>query len=339
MIELKGLVLASCLAVVFMLLFGCTGQSSPAPQPMPQAPAQNVSPPAPAPLAKPTPTPESVQNNSLKTVPRNGYINLKEIGGEGLNVMSVWKPNASVSSDGKFTTEVSSIGAQLVIVTDKNGEVRASAISLPEDENLVFDAKSTTKASLWLGGSATQEEGTKALALIETFKCYPDMYAYMKANLKQKSLTKIANFSNSEYMDLQIKCSKEILSLIKMPSISEEAKITQSESNWKSARPLIIFEHSLSASSGNGILAIQNMDASGTMTVNSISLTTGSTTKTVSTKMAFAPGELKRYPVNIGLVGEANQIYELQISINYTDSNGKQNVETGGSHALVGRYV
>jgi hypothetical protein len=68
---------------------------------------------------------------------------------------------------------------------------------------------------MWAGGSATQEDGTKALALMEAFKCYPGLYAYMKSNLRQKSLSKIANFSNTEYMGLQMQCANETLELIK----------------------------------------------------------------------------------------------------------------------------
>jgi len=158
---------------------------------------------------------EVTQDKNNQTRTRNGYVDLNEIGGEGLTVVSVFKPNTSVSPDGSFDTIVSAVGAQLVMVTDKNKELRATAISLPEDKLLVFDAKSTTKASMWIGGSATQEEGEWALALMETYKCYPNLYAYMKSNLKQKSLSKITNFSNTEYMNLQMQCANETLELIK----------------------------------------------------------------------------------------------------------------------------
>jgi len=45
---MKGLVLASCVAAVLMLLFGCAAQQSPAPQPVP--PAQNATPPVAEPV-------------------------------------------------------------------------------------------------------------------------------------------------------------------------------------------------------------------------------------------------------------------------------------------------
>jgi len=90
----------------------------------------------------------------MKTRARSGYVNRSEIGGDGLIVVSVWKPNATVMPDGSFTTEVSTIGAQLIMLLDKDNKARATAISLPEDTfPLVFDAKSTTKASMWIGGS------------------------------------------------------------------------------------------------------------------------------------------------------------------------------------------
>ncbi|MCX6769638.1 MAG: hypothetical protein NT051_03080 [Candidatus Micrarchaeota archaeon] len=216
-------------AVLAFLIFGCIGAPSAdnarkqneSEAPFPSAQAHTLSKQAP-PVQEPAITspaqqakPEVMQTPNSLAKTRDGYVNLDEIGGENLTVVSFFKLSSLVSANGSFATKVSSRGAQLVMVVDKNRTVRASAVSLPDDKLLVFDAKSTTKASMWAGGSATQEEGTAALAIMETLKCYPGMYAYMKTNLKQKPLAQIANVSNSEYAGLEFQCANEIAELTK----------------------------------------------------------------------------------------------------------------------------
>jgi hypothetical protein len=152
---------------------------------------------------------------NVKTKARSGYVNKNEVGGEGLMVISAWKPNATVMPDGSFTTIVSATGAQLIMLIDKNSAPRATAISLPEDTApLVFDAKSTTKASMWFGGSENQTVAEQAMAFMETMECYPSLYSYMKSNLKQKSMAEIVNFSNKEYLAIQLNCTGQIMGMI-----------------------------------------------------------------------------------------------------------------------------
>ena len=210
------------LVIAALLVFGCTGEQAPKISGAPTAPPGNAKPQvaAPRPPAPPAQEPQTDQGKifgqDVKTKARSGYVNESEIGGEGLVVVSVWKPNATVMPDGSFTTEVSTTGAQLVMLLDKDKKARATAISLPEDASpLVFDAKSATKASMWIGGSANQSVAEEAMAFMETMDCYPSLYSYMKANLKQKSLSEISNFSNKEYMDIQMNCSSQILAMVK----------------------------------------------------------------------------------------------------------------------------
>lgn len=150
------------LVVVVLLVFGCAQASeqapnvSGAPQNKPAVKQQTGLPQPQAPAVQETPAANQskIFGQDMKTRARSGYVNRSEIGGDGLIVVSVWKPNATVMPDGSFTTEVSTIGAQLIMLLDKDNKARATAISLPEDTfPLVFDAKSTTKASMWIGGS------------------------------------------------------------------------------------------------------------------------------------------------------------------------------------------
>ena len=214
------------LVLVALLAFGCAqaGEQTKvsggpqAPQPAgnakQQAPTQQ--PQAPAVNDATADSQHIVLGTNMTTRARSGYVNKNEIGGDGLSVMSIWKLNATVMQDGSFTTEVSAVGAQLVALADKDKKLRAMAISLPEDTGpLVFDAASTTKASMWFGGSENQSVATQAMAFMETMDCYPSFYGYMKANLKERSLSEIANITNKEYFDIQMNCSSQIAGMLR----------------------------------------------------------------------------------------------------------------------------
>ncbi len=143
---------------------------------------------------------------TTSTVERQGYVNLEEIGGDDLKVISAWADDAPVAPDGTFTTTVSGEGSQLVFL--KSGDdVWATAISLPEDQELVFDVESTVKASLWVGGSMDQNEAEDQLERIESLPCYPNVYSYIEGKLQH---TPLSNFSlGEEYMGIIIECFQE----------------------------------------------------------------------------------------------------------------------------------
>ncbi|MCX8175315.1 MAG: hypothetical protein N3E51_03865 [Candidatus Micrarchaeota archaeon] len=218
----KNVFLLGFLALILFLAFGCAGQAvsqdtqkpqaeaAPSPPTSSSQPASEPSSAAPAPPKKQ----ESEETGMPDQKVVRGRVNLDEVGGESLKVSSVFKLNSSVEPDGSFSTVVSATNIQLIFVNDKDGQLRATAISVP-DEPLVVDAKSTTKALLWVGFSVKSEEGSKALAYMEKLNCYPDLYAYVKANLKKKSLSQISNISNAEYVEIQKRCTDEILGLMK----------------------------------------------------------------------------------------------------------------------------
>ena len=210
-------------AVATLAMFGCAqageqptnaGGKQSAPAGTPNPPSTPPQPQAPA-VNNTTGSQHTILGTNMTTRARSGYVNRNEIGGDGLSVISAWKPNATVMQDGSFATEVSAIGAQLVALADKDKKLRAMAISLPEDTApLVFDAASTTKASMWFGGSENQSVAEEAMAFMETMDCYPSLYSYMKTGLKQNSLSDIANISNKKYFDIMMNCSNQIVGMM-----------------------------------------------------------------------------------------------------------------------------
>jgi hypothetical protein len=128
------------------------------------------------------------------------------------------------------------------------------------------------------------------------------------------------------------------------PGMSTDAKMAQSASYWKGAKPFAIIEHSMVASTNNGTLVMQNMDSTGTITLNTITLVGngGSGTATTTTSgYAFAPGEMVKVYVNntAGAGVAAGRVYDLQVTINYTTSNDLRSTQYGGSKTLTGRYI
>ena len=85
------------------------------------------------------------------------------------------------------------------------------------------------------------------------------------------------------------------------PGMATDAKMTQSDSYWKGARPFAIIEHAMVAATNNGTIVVQNMDSSGTVTLDSITLVGNGGSGTASITRpgyAFAPGEIFKISVN-----------------------------------------
>jgi hypothetical protein len=128
------------------------------------------------------------------------------------------------------------------------------------------------------------------------------------------------------------------------PGISTDAKITQSQTYWKSARPFAIQEASITTG-GVAVLILQNMEASGSLTVTGIELakTSGNGTGSQSTQITLAPGDTANYTIS-NMTGAmtgtptAGSTYDLRVTINYLTSNGVNMTQFGGSKTLVGKY-
>ena len=152
---------------------------------------------------------ETLTQPEIETRERNGYVNLSEIGGENLHVLSAWDLDSPVEDDGTFTTTVSAVGSQMIFLMDENNETWATAISLPEDAGrLVFDVESTTIASLWVGGAVDQETAEREVQWVKGLPCYPELYDYLQNNLPTTSFAEI--FKSDEYHSLINICAKEI---------------------------------------------------------------------------------------------------------------------------------
>ena len=118
------------------------------------------------------------------------------------------------------------------------------------------------------------------------------------------------------------------------PGLSTDAKVTQSASYWKAARPFAIIDHRVSG--GDATLIMQNMDASGTLSVTGIGLGANATTLS---SITFAPGEIKNISNLAAPTGSAGSVYDLAVVINFTSANGLTQSQMGGSKTLVGKYV
>ena len=81
-------------------------------------------------------------SSSSRTV--TGSINLSQIGGSNLTVVSAFQQGSTVSAQGQFTTPASALGSQLLGVTDGAGNLRSLTITVPNlQSTTTFDANST----------------------------------------------------------------------------------------------------------------------------------------------------------------------------------------------------
>jgi len=127
------------------------------------------------------------------------------------------------------------------------------------------------------------------------------------------------------------------------PGLATDAKMTQSASYWKGeARPFVIIEASLGNSSTGGALLLQNIDASGTYTINGVTLSNSLGAIVNTTNLTVGPGATQR--VNFASTSAvkgtsaSGSVYELDVSINYTSPNGIVSRQVG-SKPLIGKFV
>jgi hypothetical protein len=118
------------------------------------------------------------------------------------------------------------------------------------------------------------------------------------------------------------------------PGLASDARITQSTSYWRGeARPFAILEHTASTT-GNISILLQNNDATGTFTINSLGVSNASN----STATSFAPGESKVINVYGLPSGTAGTVYDLNVTIGLTTPGGVSSKQYGAKN-LVGKYV
>ncbi|MFA5183499.1 MAG: hypothetical protein WC405_19475, partial [Syntrophales bacterium] len=120
------------------------------------------------------------------------------------------------------------------------------------------------------------------------------------------------------------------------PGMASDAKITQSQSYWRGeARPFAILEHAVSTA-GVASVVMQNVDASGTMTIRGVSIGNNTTTSGLST--SFAPGEVKTVTVGAVGTGTSGNVYDLNVTITY-DSPSLTGLKQYGAKNIMGKYT
>jgi len=124
------------------------------------------------------------------------------------------------------------------------------------------------------------------------------------------------------------------------PGLSTDAKMAQSNLYWGEASPFAIRESGAVGSTTAINLVLQNMDASGTFTITTITMAplSGGWSVAYSPNTAVGPGEIKRFTINTGIVAPAGTIYEFSTQITYTTPNGLTKVQYGAK-PLMGKYT
>lgn len=149
----------------------------------------------------------------LCPIDANGIVDIKEIGGNGLNVISLWVKNGSspVSREGNFKTKISNLRPQKLSLVDASKKIRALTIAVPQDNaKIIFNCESTAAALLFkdislFGSSQRCQEFTKALKNNAEFQA---LVAYLRKNLKERTLEELA--LDSECLNFVDKCNKSI---------------------------------------------------------------------------------------------------------------------------------
>jgi len=145
-----------------------------------------------------------------------GSVNLQETICKELSILSAKSANATsggdkVNTDGSFKTTISTDSAMMIMAVDNN-QPCLTAIALPQkSNNIIFDADSTAKASVFVSiGVMTTDpnEAETRLNMIGNLNSYLKFKSYLADNLKTTQLTNITK--QKEYDTLLTACVIEI---------------------------------------------------------------------------------------------------------------------------------
>ena len=155
---------------------------------------------------------KSLSSSEIETGNCIGMVNRDEIGGNNLSAGSIYGLSP-VKPNGEFVTNVSDKGAQLIFVMEDGKNLRATAISLPNcTEKIIFDAKSTAKASIFSTPgilSTDPMEAKNRLNAIDKLSCFNELHSFLNNKLKTTPLGTI--IQSSEYYSILQKCIAEML--------------------------------------------------------------------------------------------------------------------------------
>jgi len=124
------------------------------------------------------------------------------------------------------------------------------------------------------------------------------------------------------------------------PSLAIDARITQASLYWRGeARPFAITDYTFASTGGNGSIIIQNNDASGSLLVNNISI---SSCEGIASTFTVASGDTRVVSFggcpSTGLT--PGSVYDYNVSFNYTTNSGSGlTTKQVGTKGLVGKYT
>ncbi len=156
---------------------------------------------------------QAAADNTLRLIKARGSVNIKDIGGNGLYVFSLWDNNKGslVSGEGAFVTTISDSGPQKLAVKDDRKMTRALMIVVPGDaQRLTFDAKSTAAAILFQDPGSMQSSlrVETAFRRMDNSKSFQELVTFLKKNLPQRPLEELMD--DSECSALLEKCNADI---------------------------------------------------------------------------------------------------------------------------------
>ena len=130
------------------------------------------------------------------------------------------------------------------------------------------------------------------------------------------------------------------------PAFAGDATISTSNTYWRNeARPFAILDSSGVADNGTFYLGVENAEGVETLTVTNIVLGNSGAGNGGKSSLdpafigtSFGPGESRIMPVIGGPAGTAGDLYEVNVTIYYTNKNGIPATEYGDKN-LAGRYV
>lgn len=154
--------------------------------------------------------PQQITTGSVR-----GAVTVSDVSNLPLQVRSAWLDTAQVQNDGSFVTTVSTEGAQLLLATDTNGNVRALAISVPgaggaPPAQLHLDAESTAQAMIFAtpGIMASEPEvAAQRLQQIHALSSFAALVDLLRQKLPDDPLLSVAQ--DEEFVTLSQKCVDE----------------------------------------------------------------------------------------------------------------------------------
>ena len=156
-------------------------------------------------------TPEPIASEQVEDGICIGQVNKDEIAGDNLSVIS-FTGESPIDKDGRVLLNLSKEGAQLIFIMENGDKMIAPAISVPPcTKTMIFDAKSTAKALIFMSVGIMSVDPTEAgnrLDEMEELSCFREFYTMVKDGLATASLNDLG--PEPDYSDLFENCVMEM---------------------------------------------------------------------------------------------------------------------------------